>query len=77
MGAITKSEFEIEKRSRTYTEILSREADALAKFCAICTKPIILLKKDDVIWQCDQCVYRKAFQQRMEHVRQLLELDND
>lgn len=76
MGAITKIEFEIEKKSRTYAEIISREADALAKLCAICTKPRILTK-NGVIAQCDQCVCKKTFQQRIEHVRQSLELNND
>lgn len=76
MGAISQSEFEFEQRSRTYAEILSREADDLAKHCAICTMPIILTK-DDVIRQCDQCVYKKAFQQRMELVRQSLELNDN
>jgi hypothetical protein len=76
MGAIKLSEIEIEKRSRTYAEILSRESAALTKYCAICTKPRILIK-DGVFWQCDQCVYKKAFQQRMEHVRKSLELNND
>lgn len=63
MGAIKQSEFEIEQRMRTYNEILSREACAFAKLCAICTKPIIL-QKDGVIMQCDQCdqcVYKKSF----------------
>lgn len=76
MGAIRQSEFEFEQRSRTYAEILSREANALAKLCAICTKPIILTK-DGVIYQCDQCVYKKAFQQLMKHVRQSLELNDN
>jgi hypothetical protein len=76
MGAIKASEFEIEQRCRTYAEILSRESAALTKYCAICTKSIILTK-DDVIRQCDQCVYKKAFQQRMELVRQSLELNDN
>lgn len=76
MRAIKQIESELKQRSRTYAEILSRESDALARLCAICTKPIILTK-DGVIRQCDQCVYKKAFQQRMEHTRQSLELNND
>jgi len=74
---MTKSEFEIEQRLKTYAEILSRESDALTKYCAICVNPIIIITKDGVIgYQCDQCIYQKAFQQRMEHVRQLLELND-
>lgn len=76
MGAIRESENAIREKHEAYIKELNRVSSALSKMCAICTKPIIITK-DGVIRECDQCVYKKAFQQHMELVRQSHELNND
>ena len=60
-----------EAKYKAFSEALNRESLLISKHCAVCTRPIILTK-DGVKKQCDNCEYMKIYHDHMESVRQSL-----
>ena len=73
MGAIRENENKIREKYEAYNEELSRASSELSKVCAICTRPIIVTK-DGIKNQCDDCNHKKSLDIHMKLYAQSLEI---
>lgn len=73
MGAIRESDEAIREKYEAYNTELAKASSELSKVCAICTRPIIVTK-DGIKKQCDDCVHKKSLDIHMKLYAKHLEI---
>lgn len=63
----------IREKYEAYNKELNNASSELSKLCAICTKPIIVTK-DGIKNQCDDCIHKKSLDIHMKLCAQSLEI---